>query len=709
MAKPSRKFSRHERNRPRIAQVLSLAPNAATGDSYDLLVYGDIGESWWSDSVTAKAVVEQLNALDANVTTINVRINSYGGSVADGLAIYNALKRHPAHKAVSVDGVAMSSASLIAMAGDTRAIPPTSLLMIHAPWGGIAGNAKEMRQYADILDKFSESMADAYVEASGQSRDEILALLTDGEDHYYTGEEAVAAGFATSSPAASGDEDHEPDEAARAFANRLLARITGRGTSARHTGLVVAAALRGLPNVPPPFNQSPAPGQSENTMPNPTNDVSAALAADQTRRQAIRASFAPFQGRADLNQTEIADLLRSCEDNHAMTPEAAGQKLLALLGRDAAPLASGFEPATARHAPSHGSDFVLAATDALLLRGGIHVDKPHAGASDVAPLGLHGIIRACAQRSGRYTGGNIAEAIRAALSTSDFPAILENSLGKTLRTGYESEPQTYTRWTRLTTVPDFKEQSRVILGSAPELKQVLEGAEYEYGGLEEDKASYAVTKWGRMIRLTWEALVNDDLGAFLRTTQAMGIAAARAEADLIYATFAANSGAGPQMQDGVNLFHADHGNLAASSAALDAAALGKARILLRRQTALGGGTMNLPPRFLLVAPEHEQAAEVLLAASARAMNQGSGNELVTDWISKLELVVEARLAGAAAYLLTSPQSVDTLERAWLEADNGPVVRENESFAVDSRDYKVRHVFGARWLDWRGVVKLPISS
>ncbi len=669
MAKPSRKFTRHERNRPRIAQVLSLAPNAAAAGSYDLLVYGDIGESWWSDSVTAKSVVEQLNALDAGITTINVRINSYGGSVADGLAIYNALR----------------------------------------PWGGIAGNAKELRQYADVLDKFSESMADAYVEASGQSHEEILALLTDGEDHYYTGDEAVAAGFATSSPAAGDDDDHEPDEAARAFANHLLTRITGRGATARHAGLVVAAALRGLPSVTAPFNHTPAPGEPDETMPNPTNDVSAALAADQTRRQAIRASFAPFQARTDLNQTEITDLLRSCEDNHAMTPEAAGQKLLAILGRDTAPTFNTFEPATARHASTHGNDFVLAATDALLLRGGIQVAKPHAGAADVAPLGLHGIIRACAQRSGRYTGGNIAEAIRAALSTSDFPAILENSLSKTLRTGYESEPQTYTGWSRLTTVPDFKEQSRVILGSAPDLKQVPEGGEYSYGSLDEDKAKYAVSKWGVMIKFTWEALVNDDLGAFLRTTQAMGISAARAEADLIYATFAANSGAGPQMQDGVNLFHADHGNLATSTAKLDADALSKARVLLRRQTALGGGAMNLPPRFLLVAPEHEQAAEVLLAASARAMNQGSDNELAPDWISKLELVVEARLSASRAYLLTSPQSVDTLERAWLEADNGPVVRENESFAVDSRDYKVRHVFGARWLDWRGAVQLPISG
>jgi hypothetical protein len=70
-------------------------------------------------------------------------------------------------------------------------------------------------------------------------------------------------------------------------------------------------------------------------------------------------------------------------------------------------------------------------------------------------------------------------------------------------------------------------------------------------------------------------------------------------------------------------------------------------------------------------------------------------------------VVEARLAPEAVYLLTSPDSVDTLERAWLEADGGPVVKEEDGFERDTRKYKVRHVFGSRWLDWRGAVMLPI--
>jgi len=258
-------------------------------------------------------------------------------------------------------------------------------------------------------------------------------------------------------------------------------------------------------------------------------------------------------------------------------------------------------------------------------------------------------------------------------------------------------------------VPDFKAQSRPILGSAPDLLPVAEGAEYIFGALDEDKAvPYSVAKFGRMVALTWEAVINDDLGAFLRMTQALGQAAARAEADQVYATFAANSGAGPAMQDAVNLFHEDHGNIAATSTVLDAASLSSARVLLRRQTAIGGGVLNLTPRFLLVSPEHESAAEAMLAAAARSMSQGADNALVPAWLARLELVVEARLDDSAAYLLAAPESVDTYERAWLEADNGPVVEEDSEFVRDVKNYKVRHVFGGRWLDWRGVVKMPVT-
>lgn len=693
---PNKPKSKHAHIEPQ----MRLQPIAGSTDTHELLVYGDIGDSWWGESVTAQSVVQQLNELDNTIAKLNVRINSYGGSVADGLAIFNALKRHPATKAVTIDGVAMSSASLIAMAGDTVHMPATSILMIHAPWGGIMGNAKELRKYADVLDTFSDAMADAYVAKSGKPRADVLALLKDGDDHYYTGEEALAEGFAD---AVNEDEDREdvPGENARAFASALTQRYLGRA-SAHYAQMAIAAALRSTHTTTTP---------KEKEMPKSTDPVAAANDALRTRNNEINIRAAAFIGNPNVRDYT----LRALADPD-VTVDEFSKHVMDMIGRDTTSVAGSHRESDAQLRVSGGAaaghDFVEAASDSLAIRAGIKIENPHAGVRDVHGMGLTDIARACVHRSGRSVDGSKPKGaiIKAALSTSDFPAILENTLGKALRGGFEAEPATHDAWTRKVLVPDFKPQSRVILGSAPALLPVLEGAEYTYGSMDEDKSvPYSVGKFGRLLQFTWEALSNDDLGAFLRTTQAMGQAAARAEADSIYATFGLNSGDGPTMQDSVNLFHATHNNLAASATSIDATALGAARVLLRRQTALGGGVLNLTPRFLLIAPEHEQNAEALLAAAARTLSQGSNNQLVPAWLAKLELVVEARLPATAFYLLTSPDSVDTLERAWIDEDNGPRIFEEDSFTVDAKSYKVRFAFGNRWLDWRGAVKVPISG
>ena len=652
---------------------------------YDEIRHGD-----------AARVLQLLNGRPTD--EVEVRLNSPGGLVSEGLAIFNALK--PRKPIVYIDGVVASIASLIAMAGASIVAAENSLLMIHDPWTDATGNPSQLRRTADLLDKHLDAMVSAYAR-SGLRESQLRDLMA--AETWMTAEEAHELGFVDEIGEALRYAAHSP----AAYAGYHNTPESIMNTTAKKRGARAAD-----PSDPAP----PAPdegGDDRNTLEafkkGLASDTVTKAAHDavmeelRKRNEEIAAMARPLLGRPGVN-----DLMVKALADPTVTAAQFGQDVLAILGHEATPTARYSEP-HARGGEPAGRDFVQAASDALAMRAGVRIVKPHAGARDVAGMGLHGIIRACAQRSGRYNGNNLGDAIHAALSTSDFPAILENTLGKSLRSGYESEQQTFTAWTRLVKVPDFKPQSRVILGSAPDLELVREGGEYTFGSMDEDKTTYQVSKYGKLIRFTWEAMVNDDLGAFLRTTQAMGLAAARAEADNIYNTFAANSGAGPTMQDGVALFHATHGNLATSSATLDADALGKARILLRRQTGLGGGVLNLAPRHLLVAPEHEQAAEVLLAAAARSLSQGSDNELVAAWLAKLELVVEARLPAGAAYLLTSPDSIDTLERAWLETDGGPVIKEEESFTVDARTYKIRHVFGARWLDWRGAVKLPISG
>lgn len=158
----------------------------------EILIYEDIGDGWFG-GLSAKQFAEDLKALGA-VDTLDVRINSYGGQIFDGFAIYNTLVRHAARKTVHVDGVAASSASVIAMAGHEIRMAANGFLMIHNPWGYAQGSAAELRAQADLLDQIQGAIAGVYSARTGLSVGEILPLM-DAET-WFTADEAVAKGFA---------------------------------------------------------------------------------------------------------------------------------------------------------------------------------------------------------------------------------------------------------------------------------------------------------------------------------------------------------------------------------------------------------------------------------------------------------------------------------------------------------------------------------
>lgn len=728
--------------RPHIAPLMRLQPMAGADDSYELLIYGDIGESWWGDSVTAQSVVQQLNELPASVATINVRINSYGGSVADGLAIYNALKRHSANKAVTVDGVAMSSASLIAMAGDTVHMPATSILMIHAPWGGIAGNAKELRQYADVLDTFAEGMADAYVVKSGKSRADILALLQDGADHYYTGAEAVVEGFADAVDEDAAD-DGAADEQARAFAAVIAQRVTARGASPQHAGMAIAAAMRtrfpaasttaasapltvtvdtaGIAAaVAAAIAPNPPAAQAEPTPPadagNPTGDITM-LTPEQkqalaTRRDAIRAQFAAFEARTDLDQAALATLRQTCEDDTDLTAEQAGAKLLAFLGSatPATPTAAGGSAAapTGSLTQDETVTYREGAFNALLHRANPSAHKMEGPATQFRGMDLMDMARDAVERAGHRTRGMSKQeiAVKALQSTSDFPGILGNTINRSLRAGYEASPRTFLPFSRQATLPDFKEISRVQLGGAPSLKRVVEGGEYEQGSIGEGAEKYRVHKYGRIVALTWETIVNDDLDALSRIPFAFGASAADLESDLVYAILTNN----PAMADGKALFHADHGNLASAAAALADALdptktnpLAAMRKAMRLQKGIEGRYITVNPKFLIVPPSLE---EVALKATNAGFVAGKGVDINVTGVT-LTPIVEPRLEDGSAtawFGAAEPGVIDTIEYAYLEGHEGVFTETKSGFEVDGMQVKCRHVFGAKAIDYRGFYK-----
>lgn len=157
----------------------------------EIFLYDDIGDGFFG-GITAKDFAGDLKAL-GTLTTLNVFINSPGGSVFDGVAIYNILRRHQARKVVSIDGLAASIASVIAMAGDERSIAANGMIMIHDPWSMAFGTADDMRKTADSLDKVRTALLGTYVDRTTTPEDEISAMMT--EETWFGAEEALDLGF----------------------------------------------------------------------------------------------------------------------------------------------------------------------------------------------------------------------------------------------------------------------------------------------------------------------------------------------------------------------------------------------------------------------------------------------------------------------------------------------------------------------------------
>lgn len=171
-----------------------LRAKAGSPSIGELLLYGDISSStWYGDEITPSAFAQDLKGL-GDISVLNIFINSGGGDVFAGQAIYSMLKRHSAQKNVYIDGLAASIASVIAMAGDTVYMPKNAMLMIHKAWTMAIGNAHDLRKLADDMDKIDESILTTYQAKTGLEAEKIIEMVN--AETWLTAEEAVALGFA---------------------------------------------------------------------------------------------------------------------------------------------------------------------------------------------------------------------------------------------------------------------------------------------------------------------------------------------------------------------------------------------------------------------------------------------------------------------------------------------------------------------------------
>lgn len=176
----------------RVTPILKNAPAVrarVVGDgTAELLLYGDIGFE-----VTAAEVAQQLSAL-GEIETINLRINSFGGDVFQGLAIYNRLAEHRAIIHAYVDGIAASAASFIACVAHDVTMAENATFMVHHPWASTVGTAQDLRSLAERLDAIASTMVQVYSQRSGLTADEVDALMSD--ETFLDAQQAVRLSFA---------------------------------------------------------------------------------------------------------------------------------------------------------------------------------------------------------------------------------------------------------------------------------------------------------------------------------------------------------------------------------------------------------------------------------------------------------------------------------------------------------------------------------
>lgn len=719
-----------------------LALSTSADGSAELLIYGPIGDFFWSEGITALSIVEQLNQITAS--TINVRINSDGGVVNDGLAIYNALKRHGATINVFVDGIAASIASLIAMAGDSVRMPANTMLMLHAPHAGAWGNAVALREVADVLDTFATSMAESYTAKSKRAAD-IKAMLEDGKDHWFTAAEAVTFGLAdeviTDEPVPT--EDAAAAAALLSFvaavsgspapvARNLRAHIQRTTTPTAFASLreghqravyanleesemkqqchTILAAAAGAPANPTPAEPAAEPAPTT-TAPGPAAaapDAEGVLAGLVTRNARIREVFAQFQDIAGVRDLEAA-----CLADPRMTVEAAQARLLAKIGHGAGPLNDPAAPGRVEPGQDQRDKTLARSVAGVLARAGTltgaEADEARQGnpaaRQSLVALAEDSLIRAgVSTRS--MTRDQIAAAVLAAQTTSDFPILLENTLNKMLLSAYRLQPFTWTRFCATGTLSDYRPHNRYHMGSFSDLKPVNEHGEYE-NGVMSDAAKEIIQgrRKGRILQITPEVIVNDDLSAFTRPTQALGQAAGRTIEKDVYAMFGLNGGNGPSMADGQPLFHASHNNIASAAAAPSVAAIDAGRQQMAQQMDVGSNDyLDLVPALWL--------GPLSLGSLARELNamefndESQKNQRRPNVVRGLfrDVIDSARLSGNGWYMLTDPSIEPVFEVAFLDGVQTPTLEQEKNFRTDGLAWKVVHRYGVGAVGWRGAIK-----
>ncbi|HEK0415903.1 TPA: Clp protease ClpP [Proteus mirabilis] len=626
----------------------------------DIYIYDEIG-GW---GISARRFTEDLISL-GNLSHINLHIHSPGGEVFDGIAIYNQLKNHSATITVYIDGLAASMASVIAMVGDTVIMPKNAMMMIHKPWGVSWGDANDMREYADLLDKLENVLIPAYVAKTGKTTEEITAMLE--QETWLDGDECVEHGFA--------DKVIEPVKAMASLTSKRIEEFSSMPSAIKN-------------QITPKNTTKPTQQPQPNSSPEP--QPSATYADEQIRLNGIKDLFAMFGGRHN-------ELMITCLADANCSVEKAREQLLNTIAQQQNP-----EPSNKDNAHIYAGNGNIVGDSvraSVMARAGYQdYEKDNAYNS----MTLRELARASlTERGVGVATYNPMQMIGMAFthSTSDFGNILLDVANKAILLGWEENDETFGKWTKKGQLSDFKTAHRVGLGAFPSLRKVREGAEYKYVTLDDKGETIALATYGELFSISRQAIINDDMNMLTDVPKKLGEAAKATIGDLVYAVLVDNE----KMSDKKALFSADHKNILTGG--MDVETISAGRTAMRQQKE-GERTLNIRPAFMLVPTTLEtQAIQVVKSGSVKGADVNAN--IINPVRDLAEIIAEPRLDDASEkdWYMASRQGSDTIEVAYLNGIDVPYIDQLEGFTSDGVTTKVRIDAGVAPVDYRGLLKV----
>ncbi|EES6812407.1 Clp protease ClpP [Escherichia coli] len=614
----------------------------AKADALHVRIYDEIG----GYGVQASTLTDQISAC-GDVSEIHLCIHSPGGDIFQGLAIYNALKNHPAKKIVHIEGIAASMASFIAMCGDLIVMPENAMMMIHAPRGVTAGVSGDVRRFADLMDKLGDTMAETYAGRTGKSKQEITAMME--AETWMDGNECKANGFA----------------------DEVIAGITAMAR-------IESKRIGDFSNMPENIKNM----ISHNTGSN-----------EQERLNGIRELFGTFNGKYN-------DLAINCLADAGCSVEDARERLLMAMGKESTPTNKS-TPANLYYAYTDNGNIT---GDAM--RQGLSARLGHEQAergNPYAMMSLFDMAQASLNHRGISTGtySTRSQIVNAAFthSSSDFTHILAGGAEKSVLAGWEHSGETFRQWTKKGSLSNFREARRVGLNGFSTLNKVPEGAEYKYITTSDRGEPIALATYGNIFSITRQAIINDDLDQLSTVPMAMGRAAARTVGNLVNLVLTGNG----KLSDGVALFDKKHNNLI--DLGMTTPGLSAARHAMRIQKDKNGEVLNIAPKFLLVpAALEDRALQMINSTAPFGADKNSG--IFNPYHKLLDIIVDPRLDDVSVnqWYMLSAQGTDTIEVAYLDGNDEPYLEQQEGFIVDGVAWKVRIDAGVAALDYRGMVK-----